>query len=276
MKGCSRPVTRGERPAAPAFCGCRALGAWACALPLPLAAGSSYGVGNASDGGRRCMCGRSARVTKANIESCQFGCRVYRVHRLLRSIGPTKERDRIGPALLARLVAHNLFGGPRRRPPHASQGDIWAQGEPTRCGASLSTSTPSLSASERGRAAEHAKASVDDGCRSNKRLRRNMLLIFSSIVSVPELAAAQSFVASTIIVSRARRMRAARCLQSRPPMLPMLRRTEGPQPAGGGEVGVDVIERRARVSAEKQLLVQRLRPLLALVGRFHARHAAVL
>ena len=114
--------------------------------------------------------------------SCQFGCRVYRVHRLLRSIGPTKERDRIGPALIARLVAHNLFWGPRRRPPHprrrpphASQGDIWAQGEPTRCGASLSTSTPSLSASERGRAAEHAKASVDDGCRSNKRLRRNML-----------------------------------------------------------------------------------------------------
>ena len=36
VKGCSRPVTRGERPAAPAFCGCRALGAWACALPLPL------------------------------------------------------------------------------------------------------------------------------------------------------------------------------------------------------------------------------------------------
>ena len=167
-------------------------------------------------------------------ESCQFGCRVYRVHRLLRSIGPTKERDRIGPALIARLVAHNLFWGPRRRPPHprrrpphASQGDIWAQGEPTRCGASLSTSTPSLSASERGRAAEHAKASVDDGCRSNKRLRRNMLLIFSSIVSVPELAAAQSFVASTIIVSRARRMRAARCLQSRPPMLPMLRARGG-------------------------------------------------
>ena len=125
---------------------------------------------------------------------------------------------------------HNLFGGRgwvARRPPHASQGDIWAQGEPTRCGASLSTSTPSLSASERGRAAEHAKASVDDGCRSNKRLRRNMLLIFSSIVSVPELAAAQSFVASTIIVSRARRMRAARCLQSRPPMLPMLRARGG-------------------------------------------------
>ena len=63
---------------------------------------------------------------------------------------------------------HNLFWGRgwvARRPPHASQGDIWAQGEPTRCGASLSTSTPSLSGSERGRAAEHAKASVDDGCR---------------------------------------------------------------------------------------------------------------
>ena len=136
-------------------------------------------------------------------ESCQFGCRVYRVHRLLRSIGPRADWAGVG--------SH----------------DMWAQGEPTRCGASLSTSTPSLSASERGRAAEHAKASVDDGCRSNKRLRRNMLLIFSSIVSVPELAAAQSFVASTIIVSRARRMRAARCLQSRPPMLPMLRARGG-------------------------------------------------
>ena len=68
---------------------------------------------------------------------------------------------------------------------------------------------------------------VDGPCRSNARCSRTMLVIFSSIVSVPELAAAQSFVASTIIVSRARRMRAARCLQSRPPMLPMLRAPGG-------------------------------------------------
>ena len=69
---------------------------------------------------------------------------------------------------------------------------------------------------------------VDDdlGC-SNARRSLSMLVILSSIVSMPELAAAQSFVASTIIVSRARRMRAARCLQSRPPMLPMLRARGG-------------------------------------------------
>ena len=50
-------------------------------------------------------------------ESCQFGCRVYRVHRLLRSIGPRADWAGVG--------SH----------------DMWAQCEPTRCGASLSTST---------------------------------------------------------------------------------------------------------------------------------------
>ena len=44
-----------------------------------------------------------------------------------------------------------------------------------------------------------------------------MLVIFASIVSVPELAAAQSFVAFTTIASRAGRTRAARCLLAQHP-----------------------------------------------------------
>ena len=43
---------------------------------------------------------------------------------------------------------------------------------------------------------------------------------------------------------------------------------------GAGEVGVDIVERRVRVSAEKQLLFQRAHLLLALVGRFHAHLVA--
>ena len=58
---------------------------------------------------------------------------------------------------------------------------------------------------------------VDGPCRSNARCSRTMLVIFSSIVSVPELAAAQSFVAFTTIASRAGRTRAARCLLAQHP-----------------------------------------------------------
>ena len=64
--------------------------------------------------------------------SCQLGCSlVAGCTGCFEVLG----RGLIGPALLARLAAHNLFWRSRRRPPHASQGDIWAQGEPTRCGA---------------------------------------------------------------------------------------------------------------------------------------------
>jgi len=59
---------------------------------------------------------------------------------------------------------------------------------------------------------------VDDdlGC-SNARRSLSMLVILSSIVSMPELAAAQSFVAFTIIAGRARRTRAAQCLLAQQP-----------------------------------------------------------
>ena len=67
------------------------------------------------------------------------------------------------------------------------------------------------------RSARAHKFIVDSGCRSNAPGIRTMLVIFSSIVSVLELAAAQSFVAFTIIASRARRTRAARCLLAQHP-----------------------------------------------------------
>ena len=65
-----------------------------------------------------------------------------------------------------------------------------------------------------------------------------MLVIFSSIVSVLELAAALSFVAFTIIASRARRTRAARCLLAQHP-----RHTPS-----GGILGV-VLEKSASISS---------------------------
>ena len=112
---------------------------------------------------------------------------------------------------------------------------------------------------------------VDGPCRSNARCSRTMLVIFSSIVSVPELAAAQSFMAFTTIASRAGRTRAARCLLAQHPRHTPMRGHGRPD---AGEVGVDIVERRVRVSAEKQLLFQRAHPLLALVGRFHAHLVA--
>ena len=96
---------------------------------------------------------------------------------------------------------------------------------------------------------------VDGPCRSNARCSRTMLVIFSSIVSVPELAAAQSFVTFTTIASRAGRTRAARCLLAQHPRHTPMRGHVRPD---AGEVGVDVVERRVRVSAEKQLLFNEL------------------
>ena len=121
------------------------------------------------------------------------------------------------------------------------------------------------------RSARAHKFIVDSGCRSNGPGIRTMLVIFSSIVSVLELAAAQLFVAFTIIASRARRTRAARCLLAQHPRHAPMRGHVRPD---AGEVGVDIVERRVRVSAEKQLLFQRAHPLLALVGRFHAHLVA--
>ena len=82
---------------------------------------------------------------------------------------------------------------------------------------SLSTSTSSLSAPERGGAPEHTSSSLTAVVPFECPGIRTMLVIFSSIVSVLELAAAQSFVAFTIIASRARRTRAARCLLAQHP-----------------------------------------------------------
>ncbi len=121
------------------------------------------------------------------------------------------------------------------------------------------------------RSARAHKFIVDSGCRSNTPGIRTMLVIFSSIVSVLELAAAQSFVAFTTIASRAGRTRAARCLLAQHPRHTPMRGHVRPD---AGEVGVDIVERRVRVSAEKQLLFQRAHPLLALVGRFHAHLVA--
>ena len=77
---------------------------------------------------------------------------------------------------------------------------------------------------------------VDGPCRSNARCSRTMLVIFSSIVSVPELAAAQSFVAFTTIASRAGRTRAARCLLAQHPRHTPMRGHVRPD---AGEVGVE-------------------------------------
>jgi len=136
---------------------------------------------------------------------------------------------------------------------------------------SLSTSTFMPLSTRAWRSARAHKFIVDGTCRSNGRCTRSMMVIFSSIVSVLELAAAQSFVAFTIIASRARRTRAARCLLAQHPRHTPMRRHVRPD---AGEVGVDIVERRVRVSAEKQLLFQRAHPLLALVGRFHAHLVA--
>ena len=82
---------------------------------------------------------------------------------------------------------------------------------------SLSTSTFMPLSTRAWRSARAHKFIVDGTCRSNGRCTRSMMVIFSSIVSVLELAAAQSFVAFTIIASRARRTRAARCLLAQHP-----------------------------------------------------------
>ena len=136
---------------------------------------------------------------------------------------------------------------------------------------SLSTSTFMPLSTRAWRSARAHKFIVDGTCCSNGRCTRSMMVIFSSIVSVLELAAAQSFVAFTIIASRARRTRAARCLLAQHPRHTPMRGHVRPD---AGEVGVDIVERRVRVSAEKQLLFQRAHPLLALVGRFHAHLVA--
>ena len=89
-----------------------------------------------------------------------------------------------------------------------------------------------------------------------------MLVSFSSTVSIPELAAAQSLVAFISIASRAPRTGADRCLLAQQPR----HMSEGiPIPgagAGGKSASIsdDIVERRAfgysgiRISAEKQLL----------------------